>query len=101
MPDGPESSAFTSTDHVSVQSAIMPLASSTGPPPRVLQLAQRCRGAAVNADHLPDAISIQQFTKVEVIINIRTAKAWVSTCRSGQALVPRRLSNSLCVGAKP
>ena len=38
MPDGPELSAFTSTDHVSVQSAIMPLASSTGPPPRVLQV---------------------------------------------------------------
>lgn len=63
--------------------------------------AQRCRDAAVNADHLPDAILIQQFTKVEVIINMRTAKAWVSTCRSDQALVPRRLSNSLCVGAKP
>jgi len=47
----------------------------------------------VNADHLPDAILIQQFTKVEVIINIRTAKAWVSKCRSDQALVPRRLSN--------
>ena len=29
--------------------------------------AQRCRGVAVNADHLPDAILIQQFTKVEVI----------------------------------
>jgi hypothetical protein len=37
----------------------------------------------VNADHLPDAILIQQFTKVEVIINIRTAKAWDSTCPLG------------------
>jgi hypothetical protein len=35
----------------------------------------------------------------EVIINIRTAKAWVSTCRLDHALVPRRLSNSLGVGA--
>ena len=43
--------------------------------------AQRCRGAAVNADHLPDAILIQQFAKVEVSLNVRLrTKRW---CRGG------------------
>ena len=45
--------------------------------------ARRCRGAAVNADHLPDAILIQQFTKVEVIdidkaMRIRTGETDVA-----------------------